>query len=71
MRWKAWNEIGWMEKMAIIKAATETIPTAVPAPETEQVPNWKSDDSVSGQMRENMNGGVSTPKEVIGHQRPS
>lgn len=68
--WKTWKELGWMEKAGMI-AAMEAIPAVAPAPETEEIPHWKSDESADGHVRDNANGvGVSTPKETLGHQRP-
>jgi hypothetical protein len=72
MMWKEWKELGWMEKLAFVSAAAEAIPAPEKAPDTVEEPNWKSDDSEGGQIRDNTNGvGVSTPREVFGHQRPS
>jgi hypothetical protein len=71
MMWNAWKELGWMEKMTFVAAAA-AIPATAPAPETEEKPNWKSDDSEGGHVRDSANGAeVSTLKESLGHQRPA
>jgi hypothetical protein len=70
MMWKTWKELDWMEKMDAM-TSMEAIPAVAPAPETEEIPHWKSDDGEDGHVRDNVNGvGVSTPKENLGHQRP-
>jgi hypothetical protein len=70
MMWKAWKETGLMENELLNE--TNTIAATVFMPGTEQIPHWKTDDSITGFARDNANGvGVSTPKEIFGHQRPT
>ena len=70
MKWKAWQEIGWMEKLALITAA-QAIPAPAPSPETQE-PHWKSDESTGGHIRDSKDGaGVLTSQDTIGHQRPA
>ena len=71
MKWKTWQEIGWMEKKALITAA-QAIPAPAPVPEETQEPHWKSDESKGGQVRDNLDGAeVLTSQDTIGHQRPA
>ena len=50
----------------------ETIVAIVLTTGTEQIPHWKTDESVCGFARSISNAvGKSMAKEILGHQRPS
>jgi hypothetical protein len=68
MKTLALKEKGLMETLLLKE--TETISTAAAKIGTEQIPHWKSDDSVCGYMRKGKEGVGISYSEVIGHQRP-
>lgn len=72
MMWKESKKLGCMENLAFVSAAAEAIPAPEKAPDTVEEPNWKSDESEGGQIRDNKFGvEISIPGEVFGQQRPS
>lgn len=68
MKAKVLKEKGLME--TLLSLEKETILDTAQRTLTEQIPHWRSDDSICGYMRSKSEAHGFCFKEVSGHQRP-